>query len=141
MATGDDQYLKPLWNLGHLLRGKWIPDVLVALSDGPCQYRNLLRIIRSTTIKDDWEKDGRRNIQDRILLHTLRRMAKTGLVERNDESEFPFRVFYRLTPAAVELLPAMGPLISWTARHQDLLVQAQRRSREGEADRDDKSPD
>ncbi|RLV78525.1 hypothetical protein D3C57_109110 [Streptomyces rapamycinicus NRRL 5491] len=109
----------------HILNGEWIPDVLVALADGPKQYTGLLGIIREKTREDGWSETRHLYLQESVLNRTLRRLEREELVERHREPTFPYRARYQLTSAANELLTALTPLTEWPKHHADLVSRAQ----------------
>jgi len=90
----------------------WNPVVLTALRAGP-RRRRLLR-------------DEIGGISDKVLTETLRRLERSGLVERAAYAEAPPRVDYALTPLGRSLVD--GPLAAlgrWTLDHGDELAAAQ----------------
>lgn len=111
----------------HMLNGEWIPDVLVALAEGPKQYTGLLGTIRERTHQDGWSESRHLYLQESVLNRTLRRLEQEELVERHRESTFPYRARYQLTPPADKLLTALMPLTEWPKQHADLVERARQR--------------
>lgn len=94
-----------------LLAHTWNPVVLTALRSGP-RRRRLLRA----------EIGG---ISDKVLTETLRRLERSGLVERAAYAEAPPRVDYALTALGRSLVD--GPLAAlgrWSLDHGEELEQA-----------------
>lgn len=73
----------------------WVPDILLALSDGPKRFNRILEIPR---------------ISDRILTERLRELEVVGLVGRIVDPGPPVAVSYRLTAAGQRYLPALQQL-------------------------------
>ncbi|MFD0443274.1 winged helix-turn-helix transcriptional regulator [Streptomyces indonesiensis] len=105
-----------------MINGEWIPDVLVALAEGPKQYTRLLDTIREKTHEDGWSETRHLYLQESVLNRTLRRLEREELIERHREPTFPYRARYQLTSAADELLTALTPLAEWPKHHADLGV-------------------
>jgi DNA-binding HxlR family transcriptional regulator len=136
MTTGDDRTLQRLWDLKNLLSGsEWIPDIFVALYPGPLRRVELFEKIRSTRVYSGWTDSDTRNLQDRVMNDTLKRLKMAELVEHaRDERAFPPRSLYRLTPAAYELFAALEPLVQWAEKHDEMIKRVQQRHRRGEED-------
>lgn len=101
----------------------------MTLSQGSEQYSNLLTSIRDNTGGADWSGHRHRYLQESVLNRTLRRMQQEKLVDRHREADFPYRVSYKLTPAAEELVVALVPLAAWAEEHSDLVKEARRHRR------------
>lgn len=128
-ASQNESFAQHVRNILHMLNGEWIPDVLVTLSDGQAQYTDLLNTIRAETAHDGWSGSRHRYLQESVLNRTLRRLEQEELVDRDREKVFPYRTWYKLTPAAEALLSAWGPLTEWSVRHTDLVGRAQKQVR------------
>ncbi len=95
-----------------LVGDKWSMLVIGALAVGDARYSDL-----DTTIPA---------ISRRMLTLTLKRLQRSGLVDRTAYAEVPPRVEYSLTGLGASLLSAIEPLAAWSAerrteirRHQD----------------------
>ncbi|MEU0034501.1 helix-turn-helix domain-containing protein [Streptomyces sp. NPDC006333] len=95
-----------------LVGDKWSMLVIGALAVGDARYSDL-----DTTIPA---------ISPRMLTLTLKRLQRSGLVDRTAYAEVPPRVEYSLTGLGASLLSAVEPLAAWSAqqrteirRHQD----------------------
>ncbi|MFE0104469.1 winged helix-turn-helix transcriptional regulator [Streptomyces sp. NPDC059009] len=128
LAPEDARFTERFRDLRQMINGEWIPDILVALSEGPAQYSVVLSRVRERTKNDGWTS-RRRHLQESILTRTLRRMEQRELITHEREDSFPYHAHYRLTPAAVELLTAVAPFVSWAERHTDLVERARARHR------------
>src|SRR5262249_47564479 len=95
------------------LADKWSLLVVELLGDGTQRFTQLRRNI-----------DG---ISQRMLTLTLRRLERDGLVRRTVHPVVPPQVDYDLTPLGATLLEAIGPLVAWTRRHREAIVEARAR--------------
>ncbi|MER7877702.1 helix-turn-helix domain-containing protein [Streptomyces solisilvae] len=120
----DDIFALNLRHALHMLNGEWIPDILVALAEGPKQYSGLLGTIREKTHQDGWSGTRHLYLQESVLNRTLRRLERGELVERHREPKFPYHARYQLTAAADELLTALAPLVEWPKQHAELVNRA-----------------
>ncbi|GBQ96617.1 MarR family transcriptional regulator [Acetobacter nitrogenifigens DSM 23921 = NBRC 105050] len=94
-----------------LLAEKWALLIIEALSKGPRRTSALKRQIGG--------------ISEKMLVQTLRRLEKVGLVERYDFREVPPRVEYSLTERGHSLSPIIVSLDRWVERHAfDILPEA-----------------
>jgi DNA-binding HxlR family transcriptional regulator len=131
-SNDEIRYLQRIYDLHRLLNGEWIWDVFISLHPGPLQYTGLLTAIRERSLENGWPGRNHVYLQDSTLNRTLRRLEEAELVDRSREDVFPYRVTYRLTHPAQQLLTAAVPLIDWADEHWRLLERArQRRSRGG----------
>jgi len=56
-------------------------------------------------------------IPSNLLAERLRRLEAAGIIERRLYQQNPRRYSYHLTPAGLELAPAVGVLAKWGLRH------------------------
>ncbi len=63
-------------------------------------------------------------ISRRMLGHTLRALARDGLVTRTAYAEVPPRVEYELSDLGRSLARAVDHLVGWVQRHQDEIVRS-----------------
>jgi len=85
----------------HLL-GKWKPQVLYFLLDGPKRYGELKRTIQG--------------VSDKVLIQQLKELEADRVLARTDYKEVPPRVDYALTPLGRSLADAIVPLCTWGTR-------------------------
>lgn len=136
MKTGDDRFLRGLYDLKYLFGDKWVPAILVALSDGPLRRKEILSTIGSYLIGEEWS-DKHNTLHDSILARTLKKMTEEGLLVRERCTEtFPPSVTYAMMPEVREALSLFEPLVAWLDRHPELVAQAQAYARRDGADRD-----
>lgn len=86
-----------------LLAEKWALLIIEALSKEPRRTSALKRQIGG--------------VSEKMLIQTLRRLEKVGLVERCDFRELPPRVEYSLTERGRSLSPIILSLDRWVERH------------------------
>jgi DNA-binding HxlR family transcriptional regulator len=105
----DADFIREIFDL---VGDKWSMLVIGALAVGDARYSDL-----DTTIPA---------ISRRMLTLTLKRLQRSGLVDRTAYAEVPPRVEYSLTGLGSSLLSAIEPLAAWSAeqrteirRHQD----------------------
>ncbi|WP_443049908.1 winged helix-turn-helix transcriptional regulator [Streptomyces sp. NBC_00287] len=107
----------------------------MALHNGPLQYTNLLNTIRAQDTDTGWPVRKHRRLQDSPLNRTLRRLEQGELIRHSREPAFPYRATYELSPAARELVAAVGPMVLWAEQHVDLLDRTKQRRREEDRSR------
>ena len=86
-----------------LVGDKWSALVIGALANGDARYSDLDTAIPA--------------ISRRMLTLTLKRLERSGLVDRTSWPEVPPRVEYSLTTLGASLLSAIEPLAAWSAEH------------------------
>ncbi|MGW1704057.1 winged helix-turn-helix transcriptional regulator [Streptomyces sp. NPDC002206] len=86
-----------------LVGDKWSMLVIGALAAGDARYSDLDTAIPA--------------LSRRMLTLTLRRLQRSGLVDRTAYAEVPPRVEYSLTTLGSSLLSAIEPLAAWSSEH------------------------
>lgn len=131
-------FLRDWYDARALLAAEWTPAIVIALLDGPLQYKDILAAAGTTRPGVRW--GGRhRQLHESILSRSLQALTRDGLLERHETpGTFPPTVHYRLTDTGLELVQAVTPLADWSARHHDFIERAQSRfartGRAGEPD-------
>ena len=97
----DEQDLNFAREIFDLVGDKWSMLVVGALADGGTRYSDL-----DTAIP---------GISRRMLNLTLKRLQRSGLVDRTAHAEVPPRVEYSLTGTGASLLVAIEQLAAWSA--------------------------
>ncbi|VTR76127.1 winged helix-turn-helix transcriptional regulator [Cellulomonas hominis] len=92
---------------------KWSLQVLEELCEGPSRFNDLRRTIPAVTAKS--------------LTATLRRLERTGIVERLVVHERPVAVEYRITPLGKTLREPVDALLRWTTTHMTEVERARAR--------------
>jgi DNA-binding HxlR family transcriptional regulator len=112
---------------------EWLPAILVALTEGPRHYSELLEEADYLHLGSDWSsRHGR--LHASTLTRALKQLTEDGLIERHESREgFITAVQYRLAPAAEDLLNAVTSITEWAYQHTELIERArQRRQGRGE---------
>ena len=106
---GDTDFIREILDL---VGDKWSVLVIGVLAVGDARYSDLDTAIPA--------------ISRRMLTLTLKRLQRSGLVDRTSYPEVPPRVEYSLTSLGASLLSAIEHLAAWSAekhteirRHQD----------------------
>lgn len=102
-ARWDEQEADFIREILDLVGDKWSMLIIGALAAGDARYSDL-----DTTIPA---------ISRRMLTLTLKRLQRSGLVDRTSYAEVPPRVEYSLTGLGASLLSAIDPLAAWSADH------------------------
>jgi DNA-binding HxlR family transcriptional regulator len=92
---------------------RWSLQVLEELCERPSRFNDLRRTIPAVTAKS--------------LTATLRRLERTGIVERRVVNERPVAVEYRITPLGKSLREPIDALLDWTTAHMADVEQARAR--------------
>ena len=100
----DERDLNFTREILDLVGDKWSMLVVGALADGDTRYSDL-----DTAIP---------GISRRMLNLTLKRLQRSGLVDRTAHAEVPPRVEYSLTSIGASLLAAIEQLAAWSAEQQ-----------------------
>ncbi|MFC1438855.1 helix-turn-helix domain-containing protein [Streptacidiphilus sp. N1-10] len=111
-ARWDEREVDFIRETLDLVGDKWSMLVIGALAVGDARYSDLDTMIPA--------------ISRRMLTLTLKRLQRSGLVDRTSHPEVPPRVEYSLTGLGASLLSAIQHLAAWSAeqraeirRHQD----------------------
>lgn len=102
----------PCRQLLKLLAEKWVLLVIHALTDGPRRTAELRRAVGG--------------ISEKMLFQTLRRLERSGLVERRAYAEIPPRVDYRLTALGHSLSVPVRAIDAWIEQNLKAVQKAER---------------
>jgi DNA-binding HxlR family transcriptional regulator len=112
-------YREGIYEALSLLSGEWVVAVLASLATQPLKYKELReeinRVERQSGANDP------RQVSQKVLSATLRRMRRDGLVARSAQTESSFNpVWYELTPLGQTLLMSLRPVAKWAqdSHHQ-----------------------
>jgi DNA-binding HxlR family transcriptional regulator len=86
-----------------VLGGKWKTIILAYLSERPCHYGELRRLLPG--------------LSDKVLSERLKDLQRSGLVTRGKRSVSKSRVPYELTAQGATLTPVLTDLYAWGSRH------------------------
>lgn len=115
-----------------LLNGEWVVAVLASLATQPLKYMELREEINQAEARREWASPTRQ-VSQKVLSSTLRRMRRDGLVMRSAEMGTSFNpVWYELTPLGQTLLMALTPVAKWAQDNRDAVTTAQARYAEDE---------
>lgn len=95
----------------EIIADKWAVVVLYGLADKPRRHGELAGLIGG--------------ISHKVLTHTLRRLASSGLVARHVYAEAPPRVEYELTELGRTLIDPIRMLAQWAEANGDAILDAQ----------------
>lgn len=93
----------PSRNVLELLAEKWALLVIFRLADKPSRTAELRR--------------GIGGVSEKMLIQTLRKLERHGLIDRTDFGEVPPRVEYSLTRMGRSLAKEVESLERWVARN------------------------
>jgi len=97
--------------LGQVL-DKWSVLVLEELCDSPRRFNQLRRLVPAT---------------QKSLTATLRRLERSGIVERIVVSDRPVAVEYRITALGKTLRDPIDAILEWSDKHLDEIERARAR--------------
>ena len=97
----DERDLDLTREILDLVGDKWSMLIVGALADGATRYSDLDTAIPA--------------LSRRMLNLTLKRLQRSGLIDRTAHAEVPPRVEYSLTSIGVSLLAAVEQLAAWSA--------------------------
>lgn len=86
-----------------VLGGKWKTVILAYLTERPCHYGELRRLLPK--------------LSDKVLTERLRDLEEAGLVTRRRSKSAGSRQLYALTARADSLAPLLRDLYAWGERH------------------------
>lgn len=95
-----------------IISSKWALPIVQVLSYGVKRHSELTRSLPTITQK--------------VLTETLRKLERSGAVERRVYPVVPPQVEYKLTPIGVDLLELSAILASWINDHDDAIKRAQK---------------
>ncbi len=111
-AHWSDQDADFIREILDLVGDKWSVLIVGTLSDGSVRYSDLACAIPG--------------ISQRMLTLTLKRLQRSGLVDRTAYAEVPPRVEYSLTGLGNSLLTTVLELAAWSADRHDEIRRHQR---------------
>ena len=94
----------------ELLAEKWALLVIFRLAHKPSRTAQLRREIGG--------------VSEKMLIQTLRKLERHGMIDRFDFGEVPPRVEYRLTKMGASLAKEVESLEQWVARNVDDVLKA-----------------
>ncbi|WP_109314444.1 winged helix-turn-helix transcriptional regulator [Pseudovibrio ascidiaceicola] len=95
----------PSRQLLEMLSDKWVPALIIILSEGPRRPGDLQRSLEG--------------ISKKMLRQTLKNLEIWGLVDRQDYETVPPRVEYALTDLGLKFMEPLALLCHWAAQNGD----------------------
>ena len=89
----------------RIIAGKWKPQILYFLIDGPKRYGELKRMVNG--------------VSDKVLIQQLKDLEADRVLTRLDHNEVPPRVDYTLTPFGRGLADVIVPLCTWGTQNME----------------------
>jgi DNA-binding HxlR family transcriptional regulator len=111
-AHWDDSDADFIREVLDMVGDKWSVLIIGTLADGPVRYSDLSYAIPG--------------ISQRMLTLTLKRLSRSGLVDRTSYPEVPPRVEYTLTSLGESLLSSVLAMAAWSADHHTEVRRHQR---------------
>ena len=99
----DHVFSCPIGGTLEIIAGRWKPDIIWSLQQGPVRFNQLKRAVGS--------------VSQKMLTQQLRELIRDGLVTRTQYAEIPPRVEYDQTALAKSLAPVFEALIGWSDKH------------------------
>lgn len=93
------------------LADKWSLLIVKILKEGPCRFNQLRREIEG--------------ISQKSLSHTLQKLERDGVVNRQAFPTVPVTVEYSLTELGTTLSALIEPLVSWAELHMEQVLRSQ----------------
>ena len=90
-----------------VIRGKWKPSIITALTAGRLGYGQLQRVIASATKK--------------VLTDQLRELERERIISRTVIVQRILRVEYALTTYGLSLVPLLNAMQDWGQQHRSLI--------------------
>jgi DNA-binding HxlR family transcriptional regulator len=95
----SNPYQCPVTRTMSIIGGKWKPIILNCIGDKSVRFGKLNQLIPA--------------ISNKVLSGELKELEELALIERQEFSELPPRVEYRLTRSGQSLIPLLHELANW----------------------------
>jgi DNA-binding HxlR family transcriptional regulator len=93
----------PIGGSINIFGGKWKPEILYFLNQGPRRFNELRRLIPGVT--------------QRMLTQQLRELERDGIINRQQYLEIPPKVIYSMTELGLSLIPIFNQLERWSGKN------------------------
>ncbi len=107
--SSDPIFHCPIGGTLEVIAGRWKPEIIWNLQEGPMRFNELKRRIGT--------------VSQKMLTQQLRELIRDGLVIRTQFAEIPPRVEYEQTDLAKSLTPVFEALINWSDAHGGAVAQ------------------
>jgi len=103
MAKDNREAVNPYHYVLHCLGGKWKMTIVHEIyTYGHIRFNQTLKVLP---------------LSEKVLSQQLKELVSDGLVERVvDGTQYPPLIYYKLTPVAEELIPALDLMYVWSVR-------------------------
>lgn len=95
-----------------ILSSKWATHIIQTLNDGTKRFSEVQKALPDT--------------KQKVLTETLRKLERSGIVDRRVYATVPPQVEYKLTPLGLDLLKLSCILSDWVGLHTEELKRAQK---------------
>lgn len=99
MSTSTDSGIMPVHVYIRAIGGKWKPEILWVLRNGPVRFGRLMQQVEGIT--------------QVTLTKNLRELEADGIVTRTVYPEIPPRVEYQLTEFGESVFPVLDAISAW----------------------------
>lgn len=89
----------------NIFGGKWKPEVIYFINQGPKRFNELRRLIPK--------------VSQRMLTQQLRELERDGILDRKQYLEIPAKVVYSMTDLGRTLIPIFEQLEEWTTENNN----------------------
>ena len=107
----DENKSCPIAGSINIFGGKWKPEAIYFINQGPKRFNELRRLIP--------------NVSQRMLTQQLRELERDGIINRKQYLEIPPKVVYSMTELGKTLIPIFNELEKWTAKNIEKIERSQ----------------
>lgn len=109
--NSNDNKSCPITGSINIFGGKWKPEAIYFINQGPKRFNELRRLIPG--------------VSQRMLTQQLRELERDGIISRKQYLEIPPKVVYSMTELGKTLIPIFGKLEQWTTKNIDRIQRSQ----------------
>ena len=103
----------PIGGSINIFGGKWKPEIIYYLNQGPKRFNELRRLIPGVT--------------QRMLTQQLRELERDGIIDREQFLEIPPKVVYSLSDLGLSLITIFNELEAWGTKNMKKVEKARNR--------------
>ncbi len=108
----EDKMGCPIAGSINIFGGKWKPETLYFINQGPKRFNELRRLVP--------------DVSQRMLTQQLRELERDGIIDRKQYLEIPPKVVYSMTALGKTLIPIFNELEKWTTKNTGQVDKARR---------------
>lgn len=101
----DETNSCPITGSINIFGGKWKPEIIYFINQGPKRFNELRRLIPE--------------VSQRMLTQQLRELERDGIIHRKQYLVIPAKVVYSMTELGKTLIPIFAELEKWTTKHNN----------------------